>query len=380
MRRNRLIALGLLILSLIAISFYGGPVSYGFFFFMLIIPFVSAIYTLVMFLRFKIYQRIDSKVAVAESPVTFYFTLQNEDIFAFSGVKIDFFSDFSTISGLDVNAEYELFPHKGIKKETGLICKYRGEYEVGVKKVSVRDYLKLFNFTFNNRETLTVKVIPRLVILDEVSALDALAASARDSHTNATEPDVLVRDYIPGDDIRSINWKVTASAGKPMVRKRIGENAPGISIIMDSKRISYEPEEYLPLENKLLEITIALAYYYLERGIRVCVYAYNSRPVSYALERVDDFEEFYEAMSSFSFDEDNTSEKLYGFTMSAPDIAASSAVVFVSHSMDEGYMGQASVLEGNNIPTVTYLVTEEQISAPGVIRVGYEDKLKEVLR
>ncbi|MBO7387822.1 MAG: hypothetical protein J6U15_08450, partial [Lachnospiraceae bacterium] len=96
MRRNRLIALGLFILSLVAISFYGGPVSYGFFFFMLFVPFVSAVYTLIMYFRFKIYQRIDSKVAVAESPVTFYFTLQNEDFYAFSGVKIDFFSDFST--------------------------------------------------------------------------------------------------------------------------------------------------------------------------------------------------------------------------------------------------------------------------------------------
>ncbi|MBO7386318.1 MAG: DUF58 domain-containing protein, partial [Lachnospiraceae bacterium] len=275
--------------------------------------------------------------------------------------------------------EYELFPHNGIKKETGLICKYRGEYDVGVRNVSVRDYLKLFNFTFRNRETLTVKVVPRLVILNEITSLDALTASAKETLTNATEPDVLVRDYIPGDDIRNINWKLTASTGKPMVRKRIGENAPGISIIMDSKRVSYEPEDYLPLENKLLEITLALAYYYLERGIRVCVYAYNSRPVFYALERVDDFEEFYETMASFSFDEDNTSEKLYGFTMEAPDIAASSAAIFVSHSMDEGYMMQAAVLEGNNIPTVTYLVTEEQVSAPGVITVGYDDKLEEVL-
>ena len=98
MRRNRLIALGLLLLSLIAISFCGGPVSYGFFFFMLVAPVISVIYTLVLFLRFKLYQKIESKVAVAESPVTFYFTLQNEDFFGFAGVKTVFFSDFSYAS------------------------------------------------------------------------------------------------------------------------------------------------------------------------------------------------------------------------------------------------------------------------------------------
>ncbi len=100
MRRNRLIVLGLLILSLLAISFYGGPVSYGFFFFMLATPIISAIYAAVIYFRFRIYQKIDAKVLVAEEPVTFYFTLQNENLFAFAGIRTDFYSDDASISGL----------------------------------------------------------------------------------------------------------------------------------------------------------------------------------------------------------------------------------------------------------------------------------------
>ena len=132
MRRNRIIALGLLILSLIAISFYGGPVSYGFFFFMLVTPAVSALYTVVVFFRFRIYQKIATKVAVAETPVTFYYSLQNEEFFSFAGIKTDFFTDYSSLTGLDPDIEYELFPHTGIEKETRLICRYRGAYEVGI--------------------------------------------------------------------------------------------------------------------------------------------------------------------------------------------------------------------------------------------------------
>ena len=379
MRRNRLIALGLLLLSLIAISFCGGPVSYGFFFFMLVAPVISVIYTLVLFLRFKIYQKIESKVAVAESPVTFYFTLQNEDFFGFAGVKTDFFSDFSTITGLDTDTEYELFPHTGIKKETKLVCKYRGEYEVGVKNVMVTDFLRLFNFNFKNKETISVNVIPQLVILDEIPSLDALSISARDCASNKTEPDVLVREYIPGDDIRSINWKLTAATGKPMVRNRTGENAPGISIIMDSFRYDYDPENYLPLENKLLETTIALTYYYLEHGIRVGVYAYSGGPLLFALEKPDDFEEFYRAMSSFFFDDDNTSDKLFGYAAGSFGIYESSAVIFVVHSLTDEYMKLAKDLEGNSISTATYLVTDEEVTASKVITIGYDDKLKEVL-
>ncbi len=379
MLRNRLIALGLLILSLVVISFYGGPISYGFFFFVLVTPIVSAIYAAVVYFRFRIYQKIDAKVLVAEKPVTFYFTLQNEELFAFAGIKTDFFSDYSSIIGLDPDTEYELFPHTGIEKETTLICKYRGEYEVGVKNVTVRDYLKLFSFSFKNKETITVKVIPQLVILDEISSLEALAVTNVDSYTNLTEPDVLVRDYVPGDDVRGINWNLTAATSKPMVRKRIGENTPAISIIMDSHRVSKEPDQYLPLENKILEATIALTYHYLERGIRVNVYAYQSGPVCLGLENTNDWGSFYNRISDFSFDEKSTSDKLFGFTSSVPDIAKSSAVIFVIHEADEAYKIMKNELEKGTASTATCLITDEGISAPDTIVIGYDDKLKEVL-
>ncbi len=123
MLRNRLIAIGLFILSLVAISFYGGPVSYGFFFLMLLIPLISLIYTIVVYFRFRMYQKIITKNVVVGTPTDFYFTLQNEDFYSFSGVKVEFFRDFSYISELTENSEYELAPHSGIKKETVLVCK-----------------------------------------------------------------------------------------------------------------------------------------------------------------------------------------------------------------------------------------------------------------
>ena len=57
MLRNRLIALGAFILSLVAISLVGGAATYGFFFFVLIVPAVSLIYSIIVFIRFKVYHR-----------------------------------------------------------------------------------------------------------------------------------------------------------------------------------------------------------------------------------------------------------------------------------------------------------------------------------
>ena len=126
MKRNGYIALGLFILSLIIISNIGGPASYGFFFFTLFVPLVSFIYTIVVFIRFKIYQSIDTRTVTAGNATPFFFTLQNEDLFTHSGVRTHFFTDFSSITDLD-DEEYELMPHTGIRRETLLLCRYYRE-------------------------------------------------------------------------------------------------------------------------------------------------------------------------------------------------------------------------------------------------------------
>ncbi|MBR5115790.1 MAG: DUF58 domain-containing protein [Lachnospiraceae bacterium] len=386
MLKNRLIALGLFAASVAGISLVGGPVSYGFFFFSLTIPVISLIYTLVLLFRFKIYQELDTRSIVAETPVQFYFTLQNEDLFAHAGIRTDFFSDFSSISGLDSRTVYELFPGTGVSNRTTLVCRYRGEYEIGVRTVTVMDYLRLFSVTFRNRETLRVTVMPRFEILESVSCLEELAASPRDSRAAATEPDVPVREYLPGDDPRTIHWKATARTGKPMVRTRIGEESPGLFILMDSCRYSERQEEYLPLENKLLETTLSLVYYYLARGIRTGVYVFGTDPVRYALEGTGSYEGFYAAMSSFRFRAESTQEKLFIAAGAEPAIYEGGAVILVLHE----WTGEAAVFAERlgecAISVLVCLVTDGEERIPeteGAARadfltIGYDGKLGEM--
>ena len=88
MLRNRLILAALWIFSLVGISFYGGPLTYGFFAVMTILPIVLLLYLLLVLARFKIYQHLESREIVSNHKIPFYFTLQNEDLFAFSAVRV----------------------------------------------------------------------------------------------------------------------------------------------------------------------------------------------------------------------------------------------------------------------------------------------------
>ena len=385
MLRNRLIAIALLILSIVAISFYGGPVTYGFFFLCVLVPAVSAGYCFLVYLRYRIYQVIVTKNVVVGSPTDYYFTLQNEDFYSFAGVKVEFFSDFSYISELNENNEYELPPQLGLKKETVLVCKYRGEYDVGIRNIIVQDYLRLFSFNFKNKENLRAIVMPRLEILETLRHPYSPDVY-KDSRINPTEQDVLVREYIPGDDIRNINWKISAHMGKPYVRTKTGLENPSIAIIMDSCRFGKDMEDFLPLENKVLETTIAVVYYYLSKGINASVFTYEGAPKKYSLQGMASFEDFYAAMGAFAFKEENTSDKLFKSVWGA-NITSCSMAYMIIHELDEKALVQIEELNKNGLPVTVYHISDDENKLKDAdfgknteyTHIGYEDKLKEVL-
>src|SRR5215467_15627938 len=45
-----------------------------------------------------------------------------------------------------------------------------------------------------------------------------------------------IRDYLPGDDIRSFDWKATARAGKPLVRVFTEERDRPTCIVVDQRQ------------------------------------------------------------------------------------------------------------------------------------------------
>ncbi len=370
MLRNRLIYLLLWALSLVGISFYGGPVSYGFFAVMTLIPIVCLIYLLLVLLRFKIYQDFESNDIVSDRKTRFYFTLQNEDRFAFCAVRVNFYSDFSVIEGLKDDIEYELLPHDRIKKETYLVCRYRGEYCVGIRSVTLRDFLCLFKITYHNPEALRVTVLPNIVRLPALKYIDMDLVSQREASVNPSFPDVTVRNYVPGDSIRRINWKLTAKTGDPMVRNYIGEEKTGVGLVIDPSRFSGKDTEYLPLENRILEIAIALTLFMEERGIPVAVYGLDGPESEALVGGAEDFNAFYRRISSFSFSSDTDRISVFAGLSGIQGMAGNKMVFLVTGEFDGPVRNFCEELNMNDTEAFVYLVrpdvTETSLAAPFV--------------
>lgn len=358
MRRNRIIFLILYVLSLVAVSFRGGVISYGFLATLTLIPVISFLYILFVMIRFRIYQKLDGINPVAGTTSSFYFTLQNESLIAFSGIRVGFYSSFSTISGLDDSIEYELAPRSGIKKETGIVCRYRGEYEVGIKNLVVQDFFRLFSITYKNREPLRVRVKPAVITLLSLRCEKDDQEGGRDSLADRPVPDVLVREYQRGDDIRMMHWKATAATGKFMIRERTDEMRTGTGIVMCPHRTGKDPQKYLPVENKMLEAVIALAYYYCRKNTPTDV-IFSADDRQYTLTDMTCFEDLYSIMSGIDFDESLESTEFYTSVLRRGDLSKMRTVYLITHEGDGAAAGFVKEASGLGVTVNVFIVGDQ---------------------
>ena len=379
------------LLSLILISTYGGTVSYGIFLGLTLIPFVSFLYILFVWIFHRIYQEIGSRNIVCGQSVPYYFVLKNESWFAFAGIRIFFCSDFSYVEELPDEIEYELLPGEQYKYETSFVCKYRGEYEVGIKEIVISDFWGLFGIKFAVRERKKVIAAPKLIQLDELKSVSDISAMMQSENLQVTELDVVTREYSIGDALKQINWKVTAREGKLMSRKPIGEEKRGVALIFDTKRWARDPGVYLPTENKVLEIVLALSLFMSKSNTPVS-YFYNQNNDQNGVERGElhglrDIEDFYERIKRVRFDigadmrTDLMKIHWEGYLMDK-------AIVFIIlHEMDDDTLRLTYQIAENDTIVICYVVTDKNIDelcstsdlSRRIIAIAPEEELEEVL-
>lgn len=358
MKLHRWIYFGLWILSLVAISFYGGTISYGFFFGLTLLPVCCLLYLVFVYRSFKIYQKVNSRNMVCGQPMPYFFVLQNDSFFAFSGVNVKLFSSFSYVEELPDGKEYELLPKDKHIFETQLVCKYRGEYEVGVKEITVTDFLRLFRFRYRVPETIKAIVLPKIVRVKELSSIQDISLFLqKDTAVSAEVPDVSIRDYTEGDSLKRIHWKATAREQKLKVRNLIGEEKQGIALFCDTNRYSEDMHEYLPVENKILETLLALGIFFAEKNISFGVYYGQSVPVYRQINGLRDFESFYLQTANISFcREENTSKRFLETAMAG--VFSHCKIVFaVLHTLDASVLEILDKLTADGTIAVVYLIS-----------------------
>lgn len=362
MKIRRWILLDLWVLSLAAVSRFGGAVSYGFFWGITLLPVVSLLYLAAVYLQLKLFQQAEHTNIVCGQAVPYLFMIKNESLTPFAGVSVVMFSSFSTVEEMPEGREYELLPKEQWVFETKLTCKYRGEYEIGVKEIVMTDFLRLFRVSYRIPHAVKARVLPRVTRVSGLKGVDDLAALVqRESLRDPVEPDVVVRDYAAGDAVKQIHWKATAREQKLKVRTRTGEEKQGIALVWDTERYSGDMGKYLPLEDKLLEVVVALGVFLAEQNIIFSAHCGQKGVEDSVVRGIVDFDGFYRRVSEVVFDREERFMDVLAQLKERGTLMERRVVFCVLHEIDEQILqiteerGMAGTL------TVFYVVTDENV-------------------
>ncbi len=388
MKWRRIILLLLWILSLVGISFYGGAISYGLFWGITLLPVLSLVYLLFVFMQFRIYQEIGSRIVVCKQPVPYFFVLQNETVYAFAGMSVRLFTDFSYVTDIENYKEYELLPGDKYTYHTTLICKYRGEYEVGVKDIIITDFFRLFRIRYKNPGAVKAVVYPRIVRKKELESIkDFIHMSTREAVLNQTVPDVVTRDYVAGDTLKRIHWKVSAREQKLKTRTMLGERKKEILLLYDTKRYSEKEQEYLPAENQILELVLALGLFFAEKNITYTVIHGQEGMRTKLVEGLGHFEQLYEETAHVIFDARENVTNLAKEWFESRGHWNAETLIVVAQEPEGELLRLLQILAEEGYTVVLYVVTDKDISEyirqsngrMKIVAISVEGNLEEIL-
>lgn len=360
MNKRCIIWLFLWILSLVGISYYGGAVSYIFCYTMTMIPVISLVYLLCVFIRLRVLQKLSTINITAGAPFPYYFILENHNFFTFTNIRLNFFKSFSTIKGFENKEKYELLPFSNIKKETTILCKYRGTYSIGIKSIEMTDFFGLFTFKYSPKEIVRVSVAPAIHHLSDINTLNIDTIIPKETYSEKTIPDITVRDYEPFDDIRNINWKATAKTNQLKTKKMIGEDKNCINILIDTLRFENTEEEYLPVENKILEIAIAISLFIAGKNIPSNVLYFSNGLEISSLNTLNNFNDFYKKLSAIEFSQNNSFEKLMNNSLSYIRNTSSQIIILILKNIDKKIYEFCQKMSNEDIQTIIYLIGKKE--------------------
>jgi uncharacterized protein (DUF58 family) len=140
----------------------------------------------------------------------------------------------------------------------------RGEYEFGFLRVYVKSPLKLVSRRFNFEQAETLPVYPSFLQMRkyELMAISnrlneiGIKKIRRLGHSMEFEQ---IKNYVAGDDYRTVNWKATARQGNLMVNTYTEERSQHVYCVIDKSRAMKMPFEGLSLLDYAINASLVLS-------------------------------------------------------------------------------------------------------------------------
>ena len=133
-------------------------------------------------------------------------------------------------------------PWQEVSFEYTLKLPLRGHYHLGPVKMRVKDAFDLFYNERIEESIHSFSVFPEIEILEEqviTSRAAKLLSGAMPLNVIGTGTEFYsLREFVPGDSLRSVNWKALAKKGKMMVNETVREDVMDVILLLDAREVS----------------------------------------------------------------------------------------------------------------------------------------------
>ena len=158
----------------------------------------------------------------------------------------------------------------------------RGEYFFGNLNIYVSTKLRLVKRRYSFQNQQMVKVYPSFIQMKKYDFLSiesrtrftGLKKIRRIGHTMEFEQ---IKDYVIGDDVRTINWKATAKQGNLMINQFQDEKSQSVYAIIDSSRVMKMPFKGLKLLDYAINSSLAFANIALKKHDKIGLISFSNK-------------------------------------------------------------------------------------------------------
>ena len=160
--------------------------------------------------------------------------------------------------------------------------KKRGEYEWGDIHVLFRSVISLVKRKIILKQHTAVNVYPSVAqmkkyefyVFNQQTQQKGIKKIRRLGHNNEFEQ---IKNYVQGDDIRTLNWKATSRKNELMVNQYQEERSQNIYSIIDKSRAMEHDFEEMTLLDYAINSTLVFTNIALRKGDKVGVFTYSDK-------------------------------------------------------------------------------------------------------
>ena len=140
----------------------------------------------------------------------------------------------------------------------------RGEYEFGAVNLFMSTFLGLVQRRYRHKYPMQIPVYPSIMQMknfelrafDRISHQNGIKKMRRLGHSYEFEQ---IKNYVQGDDYRSVNWKASSRRGQLMVNQYTDERAQQVYCMIDKSRSMRMPFDGLSLMDYAINTSLVIS-------------------------------------------------------------------------------------------------------------------------